>query len=47
MNGNISSVHGGGIVHTFRIEGRPIQTWVMNEYGIEHTFNGSFIENLP
>lgn len=46
MNGKINSVHGGGIVHTLRFEGRPFQTWVTNEYGIEHTVSGNFIGEL-
>lgn len=47
MNGKINSVHGGGIVHTFRIEDRPFQTWVFDDWGTIHTANGSYIEDLP
>lgn len=46
MNGYISSVYGGGIVHTIYIGDLTIQTWVTEKYGIDHSVNGDLIENL-
>jgi len=46
MNGKINSVYGGGIVHTIYIEDLTIQTWFTNRYGIDHSVNGTLIEEL-
>lgn len=46
MNGKINSVYGGGLVHTLRIEKRPIQTWIFDEQEMDHTANGSLISEI-
>lgn len=47
MNGYINSVHGGGIVHTIRVEECVIQTWFFDDWGMNHTANGKFLSDLP